>query len=176
MDVTEGSNMAPGTPPYAPPPIPPYYQPATNQFWSRLMQEKDRLAGLLLGALGGCLIFISTFVSWRKMEDYDSYYGYMSKTPKPTTFYAPLLMLSLALLAGVLLAYVWRERAAGSVFSVIIAGGVLGVGFGFAVAQVVSAGAGSSSFIGTGAYLGLAGGLLGLLGGLLLLPGRKARN
>jgi multisubunit Na+/H+ antiporter MnhG subunit len=134
------------------------------------MREKDRTAGLVLGILGSCLIFISSLVGWKKGEDY---YGYMRGAPKSTTFYAPLLMLGLALLAGILLAYLWREHSAGAIFSIIVSGGVCAVGFGFAVAQIIAAEPGSSGIIGTGAYLGLAGGLLALLGSLLLLSSRK---
>ncbi len=189
MDSTEGTSTAPEAAPAAPPiapqaaqpappgmpqyapPMPPYYLPPANQFWNRMMREKDRTAGLALGILGSCLIFISSLVGWKKGEDY---YDYMRGAPKSTTFYAPLLMLGLALLAGILLAYLWREHSAGAIFSIIVSGGVCAVGFGFAVAQIIAAEPGSSGIIGTGAYLGLAGGLLALLGSLLLLSGRKA--
>lgn len=156
---------------YGQPPMPPYYIPPTNQFWGKMMEEKERTLGLIFGVLGSMLVFFSSFVGWKSA---DEYYGYFDRTVRDsTTFYAPLLLLSLALLAGLVLAYLWRETSAPGIFSVIVAAGVLAVGFGFGVVQIAASEPGNTGIIGTGAYLGLAGGILALLGSLLLLTGRK---
>jgi len=85
-------------------------------------------------------------------------------------------MLGLALWVGVLLAYLWRERLAGGVFCVIVAGALCLTGFTFAIIHIVNTGSEGSDIVGGGAYLGLAGGLFGLLSGLLFLASRKSNG
>jgi len=139
-----------------------------------MKEEKNQTAALVAGLLGGLLIFISSFLGWVKQEDY--FYGFYEEIPTSGAFSAFLLMLGLALWVGVLMAYFWRERLAGGVFCVIISGAFCLTGFVFAIIHIVNTGPEGSDIVGSGAYLGLGGGLLGLLSGLLFLASRKSNG
>jgi len=139
-----------------------------------MKEERNETAALIAGLLGGLLIFISSFIGWVKQEDY--FYGFYEEVSTSSTFSAFLLMLGLALWVGVLLAYLWRERLAGGVFCVIVAGALCLTGFTFAIIHIVNTGSEGSDIVGGGAYLGLAGGLFGLLSGLLFLASRKSNG
>jgi hypothetical protein len=107
-----------------------------------------------------------------KVEDY--YSIFYDKASRSTTFFSAfLLILGLAILTGVLIAYLWNERLAGGVFCIVISGAFCLAGFIISVAEIGMKSSGDSSTFGAGSYLGLIGGLLGLLSGLLFLAGRK---
>ncbi|OFW59087.1 MAG: hypothetical protein A2V52_01870 [Actinobacteria bacterium RBG_19FT_COMBO_54_7] len=162
-----GTNSTGGMQP--PPPPPPYAQYQTGGgFRDRLKAEREETIALFAGSLGGLLIIISSFFRW--MRDSSSW-GRSSASS--TSFSGFMLILGLALLIGVVIAYFWRERLAGGIFSILISSPLSLVGSFFAISQSDPT---SGLSVGPGAYLSFTGSLLGLLAGLLFLSIRKREN
>lgn len=154
----------------APPPPPPYASYQTAGFGGRTRVASDEVIALISGSLAAFLILVSSFFRWIKEG---SSFPLSRSSQSSIHFSGFMLILGLAILSGVALAYFLRERLAGGVFCIVISGALSLAGFSFAIAHASMA---EGTTIGPGAYLGLAGGLLGLMSGLLFLSIRKREN
>ncbi len=116
--------------------------------------------GLITGVLGGLLVLVSSFLEWLP-EDSGTAYP-VSKPDKLA------LILGVAILFGIGIAWVWEQLSAGPVFAAVSSGIVLYSAVG-GLSTMFSIGAEKWS---AGLYLALIGALLALLGSLMALATR----
>lgn len=118
--------------------------------------------GLIAGVLGGLLVLVSSFLEWLPAESGTAY-----PVSKPDKL---ALILGVAILFGLGIAWVWEQVSAGPVFAAIPAGIVLYSTVG-GLSTMFSIGAEEWS---AGLYLALIGALLALLGSIVALATRPA--
>ena len=116
--------------------------------------------GLIAGVLGGLLVLVASFLEW--LPEFSDQAYPVTKPDKMS------LILAVAILIGMGVAWVWEELSAGAVFAAVAAGIVLYSAVG-GLSTMFSIGAEKWS---VGLYLALIGALLTLLGGLMTLATR----
>jgi hypothetical protein len=119
--------------------------------------------GLVVGALGGLLVLVSSFLEWLPADPTSGDAAYPYSTPEKLA-----LILGIAILCGIGISWVWEHLSSGAIFSTVLSGIILFTAVGGTGGMATTSGKAWS----VGFYLLLSGALLAFLGSLITLATR----